>query len=73
VITINDQVIYAGEFMAAFMSRSSDRVVILWPPMENDSIMKIQLGYPGPDFFVGEDLRDDPRIQATLSKAGKLK
>jgi hypothetical protein len=73
VITINDQVIYAGEFMAAFMSRSSDRVVILWPPMENDSIMKIQLGYPGPDFFAGEDPRDDPRIQAALSKAGKLK
>lgn len=72
VLTIAEEPIYAGEFMAAYMSRSSERVVILWPPMDTNVDMKIQLGYPGPDFFVGEDPRSDPRIQTALSNAGKL-
>jgi hypothetical protein len=72
VITVGDEAIYAGEFMALYMSRSSDKVVILWPPMENKATLKIQLGYPGPDFFSGEDPRGDPRIQESLSNAGKL-
>jgi len=71
VVCANQEAIYTGEFMAAFMSRSSERVVILWPPMNGDErVMKIQLGYPGPDFFAGKDPRGDIRILQALEQAG---
>jgi sulfur carrier protein ThiS len=74
VVAVDRTPIYAGAFMAAYFSRSYDGVVILWPPMEGgeDTIM-IQLGYPGADFFVGEDPRSDARILDALRQAGKLR
>lgn len=73
VVCANQDPIYTGEFMALFMSRSSEGVVILWPPMEEDApIMQIQLGYPGPDFYTGEDPRSDKRILKALEQAGLL-
>lgn len=73
VVCVNQEPIYSGEFMALFMSRSSDRVVILWPPMDIDQpVMKIQLGYPGPDFYTGEDPRSDARIINALEQAGLI-
>ena len=59
--------------MALYMSRSSDKVVILWPPMGGDTThFTIQLGYPGADFFVGADPRADEQIKAALITAGVL-
>lgn len=73
VVCIDREPIYTGEFMAAYMSRSSDGVVILWPPLGGDDLtMGIQLGYPGPDFFAGPDPRSDPRIIESLRQAGRL-
>lgn len=74
VTCVGEDEIYRGEIMAAYMSRSSDEVVILWPPFDGDtSHFGIQLGYPGADFFVGSDRRADERIKTALIAAGVLK
>ncbi len=74
VVTVGQERVYYGGFMAAYMSRSYDGVVILWPPITRDDLkMEIQLGYPGSDFFIGEDPRSDPRIMDALRQAGKLR
>lgn len=73
-VTIDRTPIYAGAFMAAYFSRTYDGVVILWPPMDGDGdALRIQLGYPGEDFFTGEDPRSDRRILDSLREAGKLR
>jgi len=73
VVCVGDTEIYRGEIMAAYMSRSSDGVVILWPPIDGDTThFTIQLGYPGVDFFMGPDPRADERIKAALIAAGVL-
>jgi hypothetical protein len=73
VVTVGRERIYYGGFMAAYMSRSYDGVVILWPSMGLDeSTLQIELGYPGPDFFVGVDPRSDSRIMDALERVGKL-
>jgi hypothetical protein len=72
-VCVKQEPIYMGEFMALFMSRSSEGVVILWPPLEGDEpVMKIQLGYSGPDFYTGEDPRSDSRILRALDQAGLI-
>lgn len=74
VVAIDRTPIYAGAFMAGFFSRSYDGVVILWPPMDGgENTITIQLGYPGKDFFSGEDPRSDARIFEALRQAGKLR
>ena len=74
IVTVDRQPVYHGAFIAAYMSRSYDGVVILWPSMDGDGrTIRIQLGYPGPDFFAGEDPRSDPRIMESINQAGKLK
>lgn len=74
VVTVEQRPIYAGEFMALTFSRSSERVVILWPPLAGAAnTIQLQLGYPGPDFFRGDDPRADARVIEALSQAGKLK
>jgi hypothetical protein len=74
IVTVGGQPVYSGEFMAAYFSRSSDHVVILWPPMTGDRLtIQIQLGYPWADFFTGEDPRSDPLILESLRQADVLK
>ena len=74
VVTVDREPIYYGAFMSLYFSRTYDGVVILWPPMDEDGrTIRIQLGYPGPDFFAGKDPRADSRILASLKRAGKLK
>jgi hypothetical protein len=74
VVAVGRQPIYLGRFMAAYFSVSFDGVVILWPPMSNSGEnLRIQLGYPGPNFFEGQDPRSDPRIFEALRQASKLR
>jgi hypothetical protein len=74
VVTAEGKPIYAGRFMAAYFSRSDSGVVILWPSMYEDAeTIQIQLGYPGPSFFSGQDPRSDPRIMSVLEQSGKLR
>jgi len=73
VVTVNGAAVYAGEFMALWFPRSSDQVVILWPSVEGETTLRIQLGYPDADFFAGVDPRSDDRILEALEEAGKLR
>jgi hypothetical protein len=64
--------VYSGALWTMLSSASFEGVVILFPLLEPDSL-QIELGYPGPDFFQGNDPRSDPQIHESLSQAGKLK
>jgi len=71
VVAVGGKPIYRGTFIAPWVSRSDDGVVIVWPPLDgNDSVVRIQLGYPGADFFRGTDPRSDPRILDALARGG---
>ena len=73
VVCVDRQPIYAGVFMALYFSRTFDGIVIIWPPTQGDgTAIRIELGYPGPEFFTGEDPRSDPKIFESLRQAGKL-
>jgi len=72
VIVSHGQRIYAGAFWSPASSLSFDGVVILQPADPTAGTLFIVLGYPGGDFFTGEDPRDDPRLREALDIAGVL-
>lgn len=73
-VCVNGAPIYSGAFWAGYSSQSFDGIVIdpIYATKEHP-VIQIQLGYPGPDFFHGDDPRSDPRILQALEQAGKLK
>jgi len=74
VACVDSQPIYWGAFWAPFSSQSFDGVIILIPPFSPDGhFIQIELGYPGPGFYSGEDPRSDPEILQSLEQAGKLR
>jgi hypothetical protein len=74
-VSVNGEVVYSGAFWTMISSQSYDGVVIILDPiaLAPQPIIQVQLGYPGPDFFKGEDPRSDPRIIKALKDAGKLR
>ena len=68
-----EEPIYAGAFWALFSSLSFDGVVILQPTDPAGQTMQIALGYPGAEFFTGEDPRGNPRLQQALEDAGLIR
>ena len=73
VVSVGEEPIYAGVFWTPLSSLSFDGVVIMQPFGEDDHRLRIELGYPGPDFYGGKDPRADPRIMESLESSGKLK
>jgi hypothetical protein len=73
VVCVGDEPIYAGAFWTPLSSLSFDGVVIMQPFVEGDHRLRIELGYPGSDFFIGKDPRPDLRIMKALEASGKLK
>jgi len=74
VACVDSQPIYWGAFWAPFSSQSFDGVTILIPSLSPDEhLIQIELGYPAPSFYSGEDPRSDPKILRSLERAGKLK
>lgn len=73
VVCVGDEPIYHGAFWTLVSSQSSDGVIIETLAAEMHGAVRIELGYPGPDFFQGPDPRPDPRVLQTLERAGKLK
>lgn len=65
--------IYTGAFWTPLSSLSYDGVVILQSFDPTGTTIQIALGYPGSDFFAGNDPRDDPRILQALEQENKLK
>lgn len=73
-VCVNGQPIYAGAFWVGYSSLSFDGIVIdTIRASKEHPVIQIQLGYPGPDFFSGDDPRSDPRILQALEQADKLK
>ena len=74
VVCVGSKPIYWGAFWAPFSSQSFDGVIILIPPFSPDGhLIQLQLGYPSPGFYSGEDPRSNPEILQSLEQAGKLK
>jgi hypothetical protein len=74
VVCVGSEPIYWGAFWAPFSSQSFDGVIILIPPFSPDGhFIQIELGYPVPGFYSGEDPRSDPEIRQSLEQAGKLR
>ena len=73
VVCVGAQRIYAGAFWTPLSSLSYDGVVILQPLSTDTKHIQIELGYPAPEAFTGNDPRADPRITHALEAAGKFK
>jgi hypothetical protein len=73
-VCVDGQPIYAGAFWVGYSSLSFDGIVIdTILATEEHPVIQIQLGYPGPAFFRGDDPRSDPRVLQALERAGKLR
>ncbi|MEI6310282.1 MAG: hypothetical protein WCP58_11650 [bacterium] len=73
-VCVDGQPVYAGAFWPGYSSQSYDGITI--DPIlvtRERPVIQIQLGYPGSDFFKGEDPRSDPRVLEALQEDGKLK
>jgi hypothetical protein len=74
VVCVDKAPIYWGAFWAAYSSLSFNSIIIMVPSIfEKENTIQIELGYPSPNFYQGEDPRSDPSIIEALEKAGKLK
>ncbi len=72
VLCVGEERIYAGGFWTPFSSLSFDGIVIEPALVEGEHAWRIALGYPGPDFFRGEDPRSDARVLEALRVQGLL-
>jgi len=73
VVCVDGRPIYWGAFWVGWSSQSFDGVTIILPPVPSDRyLIQIQLGYPSPVFYQGEDPRSNPEILQSLKQAGKL-
>jgi hypothetical protein len=73
-VCVDRQPVYAGAFWADYSSISYDGIVInITRVIQGNPRIQIVLGYPGPDFFKGNDPRSDPGIFQALEAVGKLK
>ncbi len=73
-VCVDGQPVYAGAFWVGYSSISFDGIVIdTIRATKEHPVIQIQLGYPGPTFFHGDDRRSDPRVLQALERAGKLK
>lgn len=73
VVCIDRTPIYWGAFWVGWSSQSFDGVTIMLPPFPSgEHLIQIELGYPSPAFYGGEDPRSSPEILQSLEQAGKL-
>jgi hypothetical protein len=73
VVCVNREPIYWGAFWTPISSMSFDGVTI-WKPLATTSpyVITLELGYPGPAFYSGEDPRNNQEVINSLAQAGKL-
>jgi hypothetical protein len=72
VVCASGERVYYGTVWSGLYSSSVDGIVIVKTPSSKPPVIRIQLGYPSPEFFTGTDPRSDPRIVRALRDAGKL-
>jgi hypothetical protein len=73
VVCAKGEPIYGGALWTSYSSATYPGIVIDVYPASSGQPVPIQLGYPSPEWFTGEDLRSHPRISRALEEAGKLK
>lgn len=77
VVCADRTVVYSGAFWVDLSSQSFGGVVIRKPltvdPGSGPYLIQLELGYPGPDFFTGEDPRGSPLVFETLRRADKVR
>ena len=73
VVCVGKERIYTGAFWTPLSSLSYDGVVIMQSFDTAATSIQITLGYPGQDFFTGNDPRSDKRIMDSLEQDNKLK
>jgi hypothetical protein len=77
VVCVDRRPVYTGAFWTDLSSMSFDGVVIKKPLSPHAGsercVMKLELGYPGPTYFSGEDPRADPTVLEALERAGTLR
>lgn len=76
-VTVDGSPVYAGAMMTPLSSSSFDGVVIVQmeglQAVSGRYWVRVDLGYPGPDWFKGSDPRNDAGLLKALAQAGKLK
>jgi len=73
VVCVDRKPVYWGAFWTPISSISFDGVTI-WKPLSlgEPHIINLELGYPSPSFYGGEDPRNNPEVMESLEQAGKL-
>jgi hypothetical protein len=73
MVCIDKEPIYWGAFWTPISSLSFDGVTI-WKPYntQEQKIIVLELGYPSPSFYSGEDPRNNRKVLESLEKDGKL-
>ncbi len=72
-VCVNKQTIYSGAFWTPVSSLSFSGVTI-WKPysFREPYVITLELAYPAPSFYQGEDPRNDPKVLKSLEQVGKL-
>ncbi|MBD3223121.1 MAG: hypothetical protein GF313_00215 [Caldithrix sp.] len=76
ILTLDGDKMHGGWFWTAAASTVCHWIVIVpdWPSDDlQDNQIKIQRGYPSPQFFEGVDPRNNPEIMSRLYSDGKAK
>src|SRR4030042_5469396 len=73
VVCVDRKPIYWGAFWTPISSISFDGVTI-WKPYntQEQKIIVLELGYPSPSFYSGEDPRNNRKVLESLENDGKL-
>lgn len=72
-VFVGKEAIYVGAFWLSIWSQSFSGVTLNLSNLEKESsVLTLELGYPTPKFFKGEDLRTDSRILNAFEKVKKL-
>jgi hypothetical protein len=70
-IAVDDELIYIANFIPGYSSMSCDDCITV-EPYSYDNKYRIELGYPGSDYYTGPDPRNDYRIISRLKNDKKL-
>ncbi|MFC1941863.1 hypothetical protein ACFLWU_01435 [Chloroflexota bacterium] len=73
IICVDRNLIYWGAFWTPISSMSFDGITI-WKPLSTQEprVITLELGYPSPSFYAGEDPRNNAEVIKSLEQAGKL-
>ena len=73
VVCVDRNPVYWGAFWTPLSSMSFDGVTIMKPlDSQSAKVIKLELGYPEPSFYGGEDPRNNAEVMQSLEQAGKL-